>query len=174
MSRNNVMWTLAIALIAVLVLPLANAQAFSVFGYGVSNLKVFLVNAAVIFLVLFLLQAMLVPGKEGKEKTSMWLIIVFASLLISYLYGQAGYLWKVLPLSLIFNYYVIGNAVVIGIVLYFGLGLLKIRERLGSKEGEVGYGIILLLISLFIAVKIGQRWVWSTAILQEAYKFLFV
>ena len=67
MSKNKLNWTLVIALVAVLMLPIANAQVLSAFA-GI-NWYYLLVNAAVIFFVLFLLQAMLVPNKEGKEKT---------------------------------------------------------------------------------------------------------
>ena len=172
MSKNKISWTIVIALIAVFMIPAANAQVLSALA-GV-NWYYLLVNAAVIFFVLFLLQAFLVKEKAPKEQTSMWVIIIFASLLISYLYGQAGYIWQVGPLSLIFNYYVLGNSLVIGIVLYFVLGFLKVPEKLKTTEGNVGYTIILFIISLFIAVKIGGVWIWNLPLLQESYQFLFV
>ena len=76
------------AFAAALALPVVNAQVF-----GGSSLSFVILNAVVIGIVLFLLQAILVPNKEGKEKTSMWFIVIAASLLIAWVFGRNGYIW---------------------------------------------------------------------------------
>ena len=99
MSKNKFSWIIAIALIAAFMIPTANAQVLSGITGSLSGVNWYylLVNAAVIFFVLFLLQAVLVPNKEGKEKTSMWIIMLVASLGVSWFYGSAGYVWQTGP-----------------------------------------------------------------------------
>lgn len=176
-SINSVIRYIAIALIAVLALPAASAQGFSMFGYGVSNVKFFLVNAAVIFFVLFILQAFLVPGKEGKEKTSMWVIVLFAALLISYLYGGEGYIWQTGFIGQFFAtytwYMVLGNAAIIAIVLYFILGWMDIAKKLGSPEGKTGYGILLFIVSSLFAIKLGNTWIWQQSTISQLIDYFF-
>ena len=162
MSKNKINWTIVIALIAAFMIPAANAQILSGITGSLSGVNWYylLVNAAVIFFVLFILQAMLVPNKEGKEKTSMWLIMLAAAMLIAWLYGGAGYIWKTGFIGQFFAtyiwYVVLVNAAVIGVSLYFIFGLLKVNEKLGgNKEGQAGYMILILIISLALAIKLG-------------------
>ena len=175
MSKNKINWIIAMVLTAALALPAASAQGFSMFGYGVANIKFFLVNAAVIFFVLFILQAFLVPGKEGKEKTSMWVIMLVAALLISYLYGGNGYIWETGFIGQFFAtyvwYIVLGNAAIIALVLYFVLGLIKIKVE--SPEGKIGYGLLLFVISSIFAVKLGNQWVWSQPTVATLIDYFF-
>ena len=175
MSKNKINWIIAIALIAVLALPVANAQVLSGITGALAGVNWYylLVNAAVIFFVLFLLQAVLVPNKEGKEKTSMWVIMVIVSLLISWLYGQTGYIWKVGPLALIFNLYVIVNAAILGVIIYLISGFIDLKGKLKSPEGGIGFTLIIFFISLFIAVRIGPQWIWSNAMVKSLIDFMF-
>jgi len=158
-------------LIAAVLIPTANAQVLARFGIG--NIQFFLVNAAVIFGVLFLLQAVLVPNKEGKEKTSMWIIILIAALAVSWFYGSAGYVWKVGPLALIFNPYVIVNAAILGTIIYLVSGFLDLKTKLKSPEGGIGFTLIIFFISLFIAVRIGPQWIWSNSMVKSLIDFMF-
>ena len=171
MSKNKLNWIIAMVLAAAVMIPVAHAQVLARFGIG--NIQYLLVNAAVIFGVLFLLQAVLVPNKEGKEKTSMWIIMIVASLFVSWFYGSAGYVWQVGPLSLIFNLYVIVNAAIIGIILYLVSGFLDLKTKLKSPEGGIGFTLIIFFISLFIAVRIGPQWIWSNSMAKSLIDFLF-
>lgn len=171
MSKSKLSWIIAIILAVVLALPIVNAQSIS--GLGTGNIKFFLINAAVIFFVLFLLQAILVPGKEGKEKTSMWVIMIGLSLVVSWFYGSAGYVWQTGPLSLLFNLYVIVNAAIIGMILYLVSGFLDLKTKLKSPEGGIGFTLIIFFISLIIAVKIGPQWIWSNSMVRLLIDFLF-
>jgi len=171
MSKNKFNWIIAMVLITTFVIPIANAQVLSRLGIG--NIQFFLVNAAVIFGALFLLQAVLVPNKEGKEKTSMWIIMLVASLAVSWFYGSAGYVWKVGPLALIFNLYVIVNAAIIGIIIYLVSGFIDLKGKLKSPEGSIGLTLIIFIVSLFIAVRIGPQWIWSNAMVKSLIDFMF-
>ncbi len=168
MSKSKLIWSFAFILISIISLPIAYAQAFT----G-SRIFFILVNAAIIGIVLFILQAFLIPGKPDKEKVSAWVIILIASLLISWFYGTNGYIWEVGPLALIFNPVVIINTVIIGIVLYLLSGFLDLKKRLNTSEGQVGLTIIIFLISLIIAVKIGPKWLWHQDIVISLMGFLF-
>ncbi len=167
MSKNKIFWSVALFLTAVLALPIAYAQAFT----G-TRIYFVLVNAVIIGLVLFILQAFLVPGKGDKERVSMWLIVIIIALMISWFYGSTSYIWQG-PLGMFFSYYVLVNSIVIGVVLYFIFGLLKVNEKLGSKEGQVGYGILIFIISLMFAVKLGNQWIWSQPTISSLISYLF-
>ena len=82
MSKNKLMRTFALIFAASLILPAANA--FSVFGLSQDNIYFILVNSAIIGSVLFIGQSLLIGEKSGKEKTSIWLIVVIASLIIAW------------------------------------------------------------------------------------------
>ena len=166
MSKSRLSWIFALILVIITSLPVAHAQ-----GIGGSRIFFILINAAVVFVVLFILQSFLIPGKDGKEKTSMWVIVILISLVIAFLYGQTGYLWESGPLAAFFNIKVLVNAAIIGAILYFLLGLLKIK--LNSKEGNAGYGILLFLISAIFAVKLGNQWIWDQAVLSQFLGYFF-
>lgn len=167
MSKNKLIWSIALFLIIIAGLPVAYAQASGGF-----NWIVLAINAAVIFVVLFALQAFLIPQKSDKERTSVWVIMIIASLLVAFLFGSSGFIWKTGPLSMFFNLYVLGNALLIGIVLYFALGLLKIGN-LNSPEGKTGYGILIFLVAVFFAVQLGNQWIWQKEVVRSGIAFLF-
>ncbi len=161
-------WSVALFLIAVLALPIAFAQTFT----G-SRMYFVLVNAAIISVVLFILQSFLVPNKPDKEKVSMWLIVIIIALLISWFYGSTNYIWKG-PLAIFFSYYILVNSIIIAAALYFIFGLLKVNEKLGgSKEGQIGYGLLLFIISLLFAVKLGNQWIWSQPTISSLISYFF-
>lgn len=164
MSKNKLSWSIALFLIAITSLPIAYAQAFT-------GTRIFfvLVNAAVIGLVLFILQAFLIQQKQGKEKGVVLFVVVAASLVLAFLFGQNGLIWNTGPLSRFFNIYVFVNAVIIAIVAYFVFGLFKVNEKLAkSPQGQTGYGILIFIGALIWAVGIqsayGDIFIW------EAYK----
>src|SRR3989338_8064182 len=143
MSKNKLAWIFALVLIIIIALPMAYAQIVS----AGTKLYYVLINAAIIFVVLFILQSVLIPQKPDKEKTAVWIIVLIASLLLAYLFGQNGFLWaEGQPLAAFFNIKVLVNAVIIGAVLYFVLGLLKVNEKIKSPEGMGGYGILIFLV----------------------------
>jgi hypothetical protein len=154
------------ALILLVSLPTVYAQASTA-----SVILVTIVNALIIGIILFLLQSFLLPGKQDKERTAIWFVIIIASLLIAWFFGRGVFLWKG-PLAILFNIKILVNSILIAAFLYFLLGILKIPQ-LNSKEGNVGYGILLFLVSVIIAVKLGNNWIWSAPMLQGFYKFLF-
>jgi len=166
MSKNKLVWTIALFLIAVTSLPIAHAQTLG------SSLFFVLINALIVGIVLFILQSLLLPEKAAKEKTVVYTAIIFGSLLFGFLYGRSGFIWQG-HLSVFFNWYVLVNTIIISIVLYFVSGLLGLREKLGSKEGSAGFGIILFIVSAFIAVSLGQQFVWSNASVKLLIDYLF-
>ena len=166
MSKNKLVWTIALFLIAVTSLPIAHAQTLG------SSLFFVLINALIVGIVLFILQSFLLPEKAAKEKTVVYTAIIFGSLLFGFLYGRSGFIWQG-HLSVFFNWYVLVNTIIISIVLYFVSGLLGLREKLGSKEGSAGFGIILFIVSAFIAVSLGQQFVWSNASVKLLIDYLF-
>ena len=170
MSKNKLAWIFALVLVFTVALPIAHAQ---VIPTG-SRLSFILINAAIIFVVLFVLQAFLVQGKGDKEKTSMWIILVLASLLLAYFFGQSGLLWaEGQPLARFFNIKVLVNAVIIGAVLYFVLGFLLKDKVPKSPEGIGGYGILIFLVALVFAVQIGNQFIWHQSIVKQLVNYFF-
>src|SRR3989338_7440843 len=158
MSKNKLAWIFALVLIIIIALPMAYAQIVS----AGTKLYYVLINAAIIFVVLFILQSVLIPGKPDKERTSVWVIVVLASLLLAYLFGQSVLLWADgQPLARFFDLHVLVNAIIIGAVLYFVLGFVLQDKVPKSPEGIGGYGILIFLVALIFAVKIGNVWIWD-------------
>ena len=168
MSKNKVIWNIALLLIVVLSLPFAYAQTA-----GRPVIMNMAVNAAVIGIILFMLQAMLLPNKPDKERVSVWFIIIVASLVIAYIYGRSGFIWESGPLSRFFNWYILGNTAIIGAVLYFLGGLLLKDKKPQSPEGNIGMIILIIIVSLVFAVKIGNRWVWQQETVRLLINYLF-
>ncbi|MBI2124677.1 hypothetical protein HYT92_02690, partial [Candidatus Pacearchaeota archaeon] len=167
MSKNKLMRTIALLLTAITLLPIAHAQTTGGF-----NWIVLAINAAVIFVALFALQAFLIPQKSDKEKTSVWVIMIIASLLAAFLFGSNVYIWQG-PLKAFFNIYILVNSAIIAAVLYFALGLLKI-QNLQSTEGKTGYGILIFLFAVMIAVNIApDKFLWKEEVVKNAFGFLF-
>ena len=88
MSKNKLFWILVMALLMV---PLAFAQTAAT---GMSSWYYLIINALVIGAVMFILQAILVPDKNDKEKGSIWMIIVLVALLVAWFNGREGLIWK--------------------------------------------------------------------------------
>lgn len=166
MTKNRLIWNIALFLIAVMSLPLAYAQT-SLGG----SLYFVIVNAAIIGIILFALQAYLIPGKPEKERTVVWVVVLVASLLIAWLVGRDGYIWQG-SLRGFFSIYVLVNAILIGAFLYFLLGFLKIGQ-LASTEGRTGYGILLFLVAMVFAVKLGNQWLWDQGTIRLFGSYLF-
>ena len=168
MSKNRLSWIFAMVSAAVLSLPIAHAQSFT----GTRWVYI-LINAAVIGVALFILQAFLVPNKGDKEKTSMWGIVLLISLLVAFLYGQNGFIWRTGPLSAIFNIYLIVNAAIIAAALYFTLGLIP-KFDMKSFEGKTGFGLLLFIISAVIAYNLSpNQWIWSQDTIRGIVGYLF-
>ena len=168
MSKNKLIWIFGLILTALLVMPIAYAQ---IVPSG-SKIYFVLINAAIIFVVLFMLQAFLIRKQTDKETTSVWVIMIFASLLLAYFFGQNGFLWQG-PLARFFSIFVLVNAVIIGAVLYFVLGFLLKDKVPKSPEGIGGYGILIFLVALVFAVQIGNQWIWSQPTIKELVNFFF-
>lgn len=168
MNKNKLIWIIALFLVIITSLPLAHAQ---IFGSG-SNLFFVLINSAIVGVILFMLQTFLIPQKGDKEKTAVWVVILIASLVIGFLFGREGMIWEG-PLKVLFNYFVLVNALVITTVLYFLMGLLDINKKLGSPEGKAGYGILLFIIGIIFAFKIGNKWIWDLQTLVQLKNYAF-
>ena len=167
MSKNKLAWTIALFLITIASLPIAHAQTFA----G-SRLFFILINSAIVFVILFVLQSFLIQPKDGKEKAGVWVAIVVASLLVGFLYGQNGFLWQG-PLGVFFNLKVLVNAAIIAAVLYFVMGLTPVGKNLQSPQGKTGFVILIFLISAVFAVRLGNQWIWdlNNVILLRNYLF---
>ncbi|MBI2647199.1 hypothetical protein HYW99_01870 [Candidatus Woesearchaeota archaeon] len=168
MTKNKLIWISAFISIIIALLPIAYAQTFAE-----SPWFYILINAAIIFVVLFILQAVLVPGKEGKEKTATWIIILIASLVIAFLFGQQGFIWRHPVFARFLSIYVLVNAIIIGAVLYFVLGFILKDKVPKSPEGLGGYGILIFLVALIFAVNIGNQWIWHQSVVRQLIDYLF-
>src|SRR3989338_1701853 len=169
MRKNKLIWNIALFLIVGISLPIVHAQAFTQ-----SSLFFIIVNSLIVGIVLFILQTFLIPKKEPKEQTAVWVAIIAGSLLIGFLFGRSGFIWLHPVFAKFFSIYVLVNAVVIGIVLYFLSGFLDINKKLGgSPEGKGGLGIIIFLIAALFAVQIGNQWIWQKAVVRQFIDYLF-
>lgn len=164
MKIKSLSWIFALVLL--ISIPSAYAQTL-----GGKNIFFIIINALIFGIILFLLQSFLLPNKPDKEKTAMWFVIIIASLLLAWFFGSSGYLWQG-PLAILFNLKILVNSILIAAFLYFLLGILKIPQ-LGSPEGKTGYGILLFVVSVIFAVKIGNVWIWSQPTISALIKFFF-
>ncbi len=169
MSKNKLSWIFALFLVAIASLPIAYAAEATGF-----NWMFVLINAAIVGIVLFVLQAFLIPNKAGKEQTAVWVVIILASLVVAFLFGSSNFIWRAGPFAKFLNVYILVNSVVISIVLYFLMGLLKINQKLGSQEGKTGYGILIFIISVFLAYNLSpNQYIWSQATVKALFDSLF-
>ena len=166
MNKNKLIRIFALFSIIIASLPIAYAQSF----VG-SNLYFILVNSAIAGIILFILQTILLPQKDGKEKTAVYVGIALGSLLIGFLFGQSGYLWEGY-FARYFDVHVLVNTVLIASVLYFILGLMKVND-LKSPEGKGGYLFIIIVVSLLFAVKAGPNWIWQVGVIKEIVDYFF-
>ncbi len=166
MSKNKLIWNLVLVLVIIASLPSVYAQ--SIVG---SKLFFIIVNTIVVAFGLFLLQALLVPEKSEKEKTSVWIIIIGASLIIGFIFGKQGFLWDTFPGFM--NRFVLINAIIIAAVIYFILGLLKVNENLKTAQGQGGFIILILFFSVILASRIGPAYIWDLQNFGYLKNFLF-
>ena len=161
-----------VGLISILmaILPAANAQAPQAIR-GIPYYYI-LVNAAVIALVLFALQAFLVPQKDGKERTAVWLAILAGSVIIAWNWGSAGYIWDVGPLSQFIKIKVVVNAIILTGVGWLLLGLFKVAQP-QSPEGKAAYTLMIFLVAVLMALQFGDKWLWQEPLLQYFKDYLF-
>ncbi|MBI2658651.1 hypothetical protein HYX05_00930 [Candidatus Woesearchaeota archaeon] len=168
MRKNRLIWSFGLFLIAIISLPIAHAQ--TLFE---SPIFFILINSLIVGVVLFILQSVLMPQKNPKEQTAVWVAILVGSLLIGFMFGRSGFIWNHPVFAKFFSIYVLVNAVVIGIILYFLFGFLDINKKLGSPEGKGGLGIIIFLIAALFAVQIGNQWIWQKAVVRQFIDYLF-
>lgn len=168
MRKNKIMWNIALFLIIIIAIPIVYAQTF--FD---SPIFFVLINSLIVGVILFLLQSFLIPQKNPKEQTAVWVAIIAGSLVIGFLFGRTGFLWQHPVMAKFFSIYVLVNAAIIAIVIYFLMGLLDINKKLGSPEGKTGYGILIFLVALIFAVNIGNQWIWQKAVVQQFIDYLF-
>ena len=168
MRKNRLMWNIALILVIIVAIPIAYAQAFT----G-SSWFFILINSAIVGVILFLLQSFLIPGKDNKEKTAVWVAIIAGTLLIGFFFGRSGFIWEHPVFARFFSVYVLVNAIVIGAVLYFVLGFILKDKIPKSPEGMGGYGILIFLIALIFAVQIGNQWIWQQNVVKQLVDYLF-
>ena len=134
-----------------------------------------IINALIIFAVLFVAQAALLHGKEGKEKSVAWMLALVISVALSWFISSDGFIWQ----NGIFGKYaqyanikLIVNTLIITLVLWFGVGFLNINTG-DKKEKKVGIILLILFVSVMIAFNIGDAWLWSHKTVQFFYDYLF-
>jgi len=172
MRKNRLMWNIALFLVIIIDLPIAHAQFTNIFTG--SSLLLILINSAIIGVILFILQTFLIPQKNPKEQTAVWVAIIAGSLLIGWFFGSQGYIWNHPVLAKFFSIYVLVNTLVIGVALYFISGFLEINKKLGgSPEGKGGLGILIFLIAAVFAVNIGNQFIWQQSVVKQLIDYLF-
>ncbi|MBI2658327.1 hypothetical protein HYX08_06575 [Candidatus Woesearchaeota archaeon] len=162
MRKNRIIWNVALFIVVIAMLPAAYAQSATGSWFFV------LINAAIVGVVLFILQAFLIPKKEPKEQTVAWVAIIAASLVIAFFFGRSGFLWQG-PLGRFLDIHIIVNTFIIGIVGYFALGLLKVKENIKSPEGNVGYGLLIFIGALVWAIGIQNS--YGPVFIWQAYQY---
>src|SRR3989344_4017828 len=163
MRKNKLMWNIALFLVVIISLPIAHAQTFT----G-SSWFFILINSLIVGVVLFILQSFLMPGKDPKEKTAVWVAIIAGSLLVGFLFGRNGFIWQG-PLGRFFNIYIIVNTLIIAIVLYFVLGFILKDKIPKSPEGIGGYGLLIFIGALVWAIGIANS--YGNVFVWQAYKY---
>lgn len=171
MRKNSLIWSIALFLV-ILSLPIAHAQFTNLFAGG--NLLLVLLNSAIVGIVLFMLQAFLIPGKADRERTAVYVAIIGGALLVGFMFGSQTWIWQHPLIAKFLNVFVLVNALIISTLAYFILGMMKFNDKVGaSKEGIGGYAILLFLISLVFAFYIGNKFIWEVATVQQFIGYLF-
>jgi len=169
MTKNRLIWNIALFLIIITSIPIAYAQTFFE-----SPIFFILINSLIVGVILFVLQSFLIPQKNSKEQTAVWVAIIVGSLLIGWFFGSQGYIWNHPVFARFFSIYVLVNSIIIGVALYFLSGFLDINKRLGgSPEGKGGLGILIFLVAAIFAVQIGNQWIWHQSVVKQLIDYLF-
>ncbi|MEK6983949.1 MAG: hypothetical protein AABX33_05225 [Nanoarchaeota archaeon] len=164
MKIGKMLWISA--LILVIGIPSVFAQEVSPRNPWV----VLAINTAIIWVILFLLQYILMPEKSDKEKAILWIATFGLSFIIAWVFiGSSGFIWEVGAFAGMFNPVVIVNTILISGVVYFSLGLLGVP--LESKQGKVGALLLITFIAAIISLRL-ESYVWNTQTLQQFYNYL--
>ncbi|MBI2661522.1 hypothetical protein HYX09_04650, partial [Candidatus Woesearchaeota archaeon] len=158
------------AMLLLLSVPSAYGQVESLSFLG--DWQWFAVNAMIIFAALFVLQAVLMPGKPDKEKTVSWMMVLAASLVISWFVSSSGFIWEHPTIGRIFEPHMVVNTILITAFTYLALGLLKVGLP-QSGPGKVATWLMIGVISFMASVRIGESYVWQLETLQRFVQFLF-
>lgn len=74
--------------------------------------------------------------------------------------GSEGYIWQIGPLSTILRPKVLVNALILSLGIWFGLGLLGVDPK--GPQGKVGLVVVAIFVSFYVALDIGDHWIWDT------------
>lgn len=129
------------------------------------------VNALIIFAVLFVAQSALLPKKEGREKSVIWMIALVASVVASWFISSNGFIWQMPFFAKYLRLKMIVNTILLSAALWFGIGLLDINIG-DKKEKKIGIALIAILVSVMIASNIGDKWLWSHDTVKFIYDYL--
>ncbi len=165
MKINKMLWI--IALVLIWSIPSAFAQPAILQNPWV----IFGTNIFIVWFILFILQAFIIPKKEGKEKVAIWVItFVLAVVIVWNVVGAAGYIWQVGALASFFSIRKLVNFALIGGAAWFGFGLAGIDVN-KTKYAMVGFILLALLIAGGIANSIGDKWLWDTDNFKATYDY---
>lgn len=137
------------------------------------NWQWFVVNALIIFAILFVVQAALITEKIGKEKGVAWVLALAIALVASWFISSSGFIWQHPKLAPLFNLKVVVNTLVITLGVYVLLGLHPKFKMPDSTPGKIGMGILIGLIALMVALKIGDAYIWNVESIRAFIAYLF-
>lgn len=133
--------------------------------------KWFIVNAFLIFVILFILQATLVPEKLEKERAVMWVMMIGLSLGISWFISSSGYIWHHPKIGLVFNQWTPVNAAIITLVVIIVLPWVGVK--LEAPRANVGMWILVGVVATAISINLGSHYIWQEPAYQGIKDFLF-
>lgn len=129
-----------------------------------------IINTIVIALALFILQAVILTDMKPEQKTGIWFAILIIAVVISWLYGRAGYIWQVGSLSGFFNLKVLLNTAILSAIGYFLLQFTP-GGKIESKPGQTGAIILIIILSGIMSFNLtydentGEaQYIWNTTI----------
>ncbi len=169
--KSGLVQIISIAVLFLALIPVAYAGFDDMVGF-LGGWRYLVVNAFIAFAVLFIVQAILMQGKGDKEKTVVWIFLIVISIAIGWYFGSTvGYIWQHPFIGKIFSIHVIVNAAIIGIIAYLIMPWLKVN--MDSQPGKIGLGIIVGIIGLVAAIKIGPHFIWELETVKMAIDFAF-
>lgn len=153
----------------VLSLPVVQAAGIdSALGF-LGGARFFVINVLIIFGILFVLQAYLVPGKMEKEKIVVWIFIGAITLFSSWFLGS-NYIWELPFLNRLLRFTTIVNTILLTVVLTVLVPLLKLKPEGG---GGKGMWFLKIVVALIIALGIGDMYLWDVNAVRGLLGFLF-
>ncbi len=151
MRSKRLIWIL-VALILVVSCIAAEEEALAP---RINLIKLF-INIFVIFVIFFLVQLFVLKNviKDEKQKKFIYLFIVIAAFLLSWIYGRSDYFWEGTDYARYIGLAFFVNSIVIGLILYVLYSFVGEKYQPKGNGAKFGVAVLILILGIAFAVNL--------------------